>query len=129
MLCLVLTDPYDYERVLSAFMQKARERGQPASVVFYIPTDALHNFVEELGEKGWLGSSPIKTLENSMLDGLKTLGKSILEYAHAEADKVQVELYTKLLLGTNDDLEQYLNQSGCDELIFKHSPWFTSEEA
>lgn len=129
MLCLVLTDPYDYERVLSAFMQKARERGQPASVVFYIPTDALHNFVEELGEKGWLGSSPVKTLEHSMLEGLKALGQSVLEHAREEADKLQVKLYTELLLGAQEDLDAHLKQRGCDEIVLKHSQWLSSEEA
>jgi len=128
MLCLVLSDPYEYAETIDTFIEKARKKQEPVTLIFYIPKDALHRFVEGLGEKGWLGSSPMKALEHSMLEGYKLLAKTIFQYAKKQADKLGVELYTELLLGVQEDLGTHLRQRGCKETTLRLSPWLASED-
>jgi len=129
MLCLVLSDPYEYAETIDAFIERARDKQQSLTLIFYIPKNALHQFIEGLGEKGWLGSSPIKALEQSMLEGYQLLAKTVFQYAQKQADKQGVELYTELLLGMREDLGMHLKQRGCEETALKLSPWFASEDA
>lgn len=76
---LVLTNPYAYHKALNWAIEQARESNAGLKAVFAIDSDAVAAMVRELGEKGWLGQGPRRSLQASMLEGYRALAADILE--------------------------------------------------
>ncbi|NER35471.1 MAG: hypothetical protein F6J93_15955 [Oscillatoria sp. SIO1A7] len=90
---LVLTNPYAYHKALDWAIEQTKETDTALKVVFAIDSDAVAAMVRELGEKGWLGQGPRRSLEASMLEGYRALAADILEevLSLCTAAGVQVE--------------------------------------
>jgi len=117
MICLLITDPYSYERLLERALDAAVREGEALLAVFFFSPREVKRTIEELGEKGWLGSGSLRALEASMLGGYRALAGDVLADVARRAEERGVQVHTQLFEGDRDGLKHLLEGRGCSKVL------------
>lgn len=117
MICLIITDPYAYENLLDRALAEAREQAGGLFVVFFLDAGEMKRTIEDLAEKGWLGSGSRRALLESMLGGFRALAEDVLAEAKRRGARAGVEVRTQLYEGAKDGLLTVLNARGCSKVL------------
>ncbi|WP_457637198.1 hypothetical protein [Oceanithermus sp.] len=111
--CLVITKPYDYEKLLKQVVNKMP--GESWLAIFYLRPQNLRSLVEELGDQGWLGSSSIRQLFDSLKEGYRGLASDVLQDVARYVKNTNGTVRTMIIEGDVGNLVQVL-QGKCDNL-------------
>ena len=104
---LVVANPYAYDQAMWKAVSEAQQNQTKLSVVFFINNNSIHDVIGELGQSGWLGSNPLHKLQNSMLEGYRSLAGDVLKRVKRKAKEKEVELETQEVI-ERPTIEEYL---------------------
>ncbi|MGF1486038.1 MAG: hypothetical protein ACFBSE_02880 [Prochloraceae cyanobacterium] len=112
---LAIANPYGYDRAMNQAILLAEQEQASLHVVFFICRDSMGNIMHDLGEMGWLGAGSFRTLQNSMLEGYRSLAddviarvkrkaKSVNPIVEGVVEKPSLESYVSEILDRHADL-------------------------
>ncbi len=104
---LVVANPYAYDKAMWKAVSQAQQYQTKLRVVFFINNNSIHDVIGELGQSGWLGSNPLHKLQNSMLEGYRSLAGDVLKRVKRKAKEKEVELETQEVI-ERPTIEEYL---------------------
>ena len=104
---LVIANPYAYDRAMWKAISEAQKAQTKLTVVFFINNNSINDVIGELGQSGWLGSSPLHKLQNSMFEGYRSLASDVLKRVERKAKEKQVELENQKVV-EKPSLEKYI---------------------
>ncbi len=83
---LAIANPYGYDRAMNRAITEAKQNQTSLHVVFFICCNSMGNIMHDLGEMGWLGASSFRALQNSMLEGYRSLADDVIERVKRKAE-------------------------------------------
>lgn len=106
---LAIANPYAYDQAMWKAISESQKTQTKLTVVFFINNNSINDVIGELGQSGWLGSNPLHKLQNSMLEGYRSLAEDVLKRVKRKAKEKQVELETQEVV-EKPNLEQYIHE-------------------
>ncbi|MDJ0556953.1 MAG: hypothetical protein QNJ68_21405 [Microcoleaceae cyanobacterium MO_207.B10] len=104
---LAIANPYAYDKAMWKAISEAQQAQTKLKVVFFINDNSVNDVIGELGQSGWLGSNPLHLLQNSMLEGYRSLATDVLKRVERKAKEKQVELENQKVV-EKSSLEKYI---------------------
>ena len=92
--CLVLTNPYAYQRALEVALQHSD--CDRLKVIFLIDPGGVDTLVRDLGQQGWLGLNPRRNLGECLLDGYRALATDVLEDVRDRCRQAEIPVETSV---------------------------------
>ena len=108
MVCLVITEPYGYERLI----QRAAEDAPSKEwlIIYFLRPSRLRDTVKELGDQGWLGPGSLRRLQDSLMEGYRALVDEVLQTAARHAQKAGARARTAVVEGELEALTQIIRR-------------------
>ena len=114
---LVILNPYAYDDAMYQAQAIATKADAPLNVVFFISEKAVCSMMNNLGENGWLSTSAIRSLQNSMLEGYRGLADDVLQRVERKLEDTKVNI---LPVKERPTVEPYLHRlvaEGAEQVI------------
>lgn len=114
---LIILNPYAYDDAMYQAQAIATEADATLNVVFFISEKAVCRMMNNLGENGWLSTSAIRSLQNSMLEGYRGLADDVLERVQRKLKDTELNI---LPVNEQPTVEPYLHRlvaEGAEKII------------
>lgn len=106
MVCLVITEPYGYERLIRRAAEDVSSKEW--LIVYFLRPSRLQDTVRELGDQGWLGPGSLRPLLDSLMEGYRALADEVLQAAAHYAQEANARVRTTVVEGELEALAQTL---------------------
>ena len=114
---LVILNPYAYDDAMYKAQAIATEANAPLNVVFFISEKSVCRMMNNLGENGWLSTSAIRSLQNSMLEGYRGLADDVLQRVQRKLTNTELNI---LPVNEQPTVEPYLHRlvaEGAEQIV------------